>query len=179
MRIRQAQASDCLEIARVHVASWRTTYRGLLSSGFLNGLSEARRERGWQQALQHPQPHELLLVLEALGGEIVGFVNGGRRREQDEDTEAELYALYLLEDMQGKGYGRALFGALVHHLAGHGYRALEVSVLAGNPAEAVYRHWGGQRTGSQQIRIGDVTREEIRLRWSRLDEFLSDGRPLE
>jgi len=39
--IRPALPNDAAEIARVHVDSWRSSYRGLLADEFLDSLSEA------------------------------------------------------------------------------------------------------------------------------------------
>ena len=45
--VRQAEIGDAAAIARVHVASWRTTYRGLLPDEFLDSLDEGRYTERW------------------------------------------------------------------------------------------------------------------------------------
>lgn len=45
--VREARPSDAPGIARVHVDSWRTTYRGIMPADFLAGLSYDQRERLW------------------------------------------------------------------------------------------------------------------------------------
>lgn len=41
--IREARSSDVEQIAEVHVASWRTTYKGIISEQFLRKLSVERK----------------------------------------------------------------------------------------------------------------------------------------
>src|SRR5271165_2820041 len=46
--IRAARPGDARGIARLDVETWRTTYAGMLSTSYLVGLSERRRELGWR-----------------------------------------------------------------------------------------------------------------------------------
>lgn len=39
MHIRKAAVEDAAAIAKVHVDSWRTTYKGIMPSDYLNSLS--------------------------------------------------------------------------------------------------------------------------------------------
>jgi len=49
-----AGPSDAEDLARVHVASWRETYRGLLPDAFLARMSEAGFTRRFRRALTNP-----------------------------------------------------------------------------------------------------------------------------
>src|ERR1041385_8579918 len=49
--IRPAAPEDAPAIARVHVESWRTTYRGIFPQGLLDGLSIEDRARSWNEVL--------------------------------------------------------------------------------------------------------------------------------
>ena len=46
--IRVARPGDARSIARLDIETWRTTYAGMLSTSYLVGLSERRRELGWR-----------------------------------------------------------------------------------------------------------------------------------
>jgi hypothetical protein len=50
LTIRPARPGDETAIARVHVDSWRTTYRGIMPDDVLAGQSVERRERQWTQS---------------------------------------------------------------------------------------------------------------------------------
>jgi len=43
MIIRKAKLDDATGIAKVHVDSWRTTYKGIIPDDFLNNLSYEQR----------------------------------------------------------------------------------------------------------------------------------------
>ena len=51
MIIREATHADIPAIARLHVDSWRTTYKGILPDEFLADLNYEMRERQWQRTL--------------------------------------------------------------------------------------------------------------------------------
>ena len=45
MQIRRAKLDDAPGIAKVHVESWRTTYKGIIPNDFLNNLSYEAKNR--------------------------------------------------------------------------------------------------------------------------------------
>ena len=49
MFIRKANIEDAMGIAKVHVDSWRTTYKGIVPEVFLENLSYDEREQNWKQ----------------------------------------------------------------------------------------------------------------------------------
>jgi hypothetical protein len=49
MYIREATMTDVAAIARVHVESWRTTYKGLLPDDYLANLTYEQREPRWRE----------------------------------------------------------------------------------------------------------------------------------
>ena len=52
MKIREAREGDELAIAEAHVASWKTTYAGLLPKEFLDSLSVENRKKMWAGTLE-------------------------------------------------------------------------------------------------------------------------------
>lgn len=80
MIIRMASTADAVGIARVHVDTWRTTYRGLVPDAFLDGLSyETGRER-WAKRLAEATSGQFVLVAEDDSGAVVGFAAAGPNR---------------------------------------------------------------------------------------------------
>lgn len=47
MQIRKATLQDAEAIARVHVDSWKTTYKGIIPDNVLNNLSYTQRTEQW------------------------------------------------------------------------------------------------------------------------------------
>lgn len=167
--LRPATPDDAPAIARVHVASWRTTYRGVVPDEYLDGLSVERRETFWRGALEKPGDGAFTLVaLDGDGGSVVGFAHAGATREPDLPYTAELYALYLLKSAQRHGSGRALLEAVIGRLLQKGFSSLMLWVLEQNPAAGFYAAMGGKRVASKPITIGGAALVEVAYGWDDL-----------
>jgi ribosomal protein S18 acetylase RimI-like enzyme len=170
MRVRKAQVCDVSGIARVHVESWRTTYKGIVSADYLSGLTVEQRERNWVWAFRNPNPDEAVFVAETDEGTIVGFCSGGRSRFPAYPYDAELYAIYTLQECQSQGVGRKLAGALVSYLKAKDYKSMMVWVLEKNPAAGFYERLGGCSFSRQEIQIGEETHFEVAYGWESLED---------
>lgn len=171
MHIRHANEQDAAGIANVHVNSWKTTYKGIVENRFLENLSAADRVESWRRKLANMPEDEQLLVIADEDGKVYGFMSYGTEREQKISDEGELYAIYLLKEIQGMGWGRELFARLKEFLQKNGYRSLLVWVLEGNSAEHFYKHMGGQERRRKEIVIGGKTHTEVALLWSSIDRI--------
>jgi GNAT superfamily N-acetyltransferase len=165
MPIRMATVADVPAIARVHVESWRTTYKGFVPDDFLDNMAYDQRERMWRQELSEPASTSLVYVAEDTAGNIVGFVSGGPERSGDAVYTAELYAIYLLENWQRQGIGRQLTVALVRQLLHAGHRSLLLWVVAENRSRRFYEALGGQPIREKPVTIGGVQLIEVAYGW--------------
>lgn len=50
--LRKAQLFDAQAIAEVHVAAWKTTYRGIIDEASLSRLLVSNREQLWKKNLE-------------------------------------------------------------------------------------------------------------------------------
>lgn len=163
--IRQATDDDANGIAKVHVESWRTTYRGIVPDDFLDGMSDETSAARWRRIAKQNTPGYAMFVAEDEGGNTVGFANGGRERSGDANYDGELYAIYLLQSHQRKGIGQALFEHIVQHLTNNGFRSMLIWVLAENPSCQFYESMGGIPIREQEIEIGGKRLREIGYGW--------------
>ena len=100
MIIREATDQDISEMARIHVNTWRTNYRGILSDYILKNLSYEKREHSWHQVFNNAQKDgNFTYVAEDVKGQILGFANGGMERLNDPFYQGELNAIYILVDV--------------------------------------------------------------------------------
>jgi ribosomal protein S18 acetylase RimI-like enzyme len=167
--IRPALPVDAAEIARVHVDSWRTSYRGLLADDFLESLSEAGYTERWRRVIGDGMSR--VFVVEEPEG-IVGFASGGRERAGESGFEGELYAIYIVTGSQRLGHGRELVRAMAAALRDMGLGDMIVWVLRDNvPAREFYERLGGSYVRSQPITIGATTLEEMSYGWRSLDDI--------
>ena len=153
-------------MARVHVDTWRTSYAGIVPDEHLAGLSYRDREAVWVQILTRHQPPQCNFVAEKVGGEIVGFADGGPEREGDPVYRGELYAIYLLREHQHRGIGRLLASAVARGLLAAGFDSMLLWVLEENrPARRFYESLGGVQVGRKAIAIGGADLVEVSYGW--------------
>ena len=171
--IRPAKAEDAGAIAHVHVESWKTTYSGIVPDAYLAGLDEMLRTKLWQEWLAGDS---LVLVAER-HGKVVGFANAGANREALEGCDAELYAIYLLQDAQRRGVGTRLLRAVAEALAERGYRGMAVWVLERTPARDFYERMGSHLATSKVIEIGGAKLMEVAYVWPELQTLTLDPEP--
>jgi GNAT superfamily N-acetyltransferase len=163
--VRLARPEDAGEIAKVHVDSWRESYAELLPANLLERLSYERRARVWRQVLADPSSDTNLFVLDLEGEGIKGFVSVGPERGQVQGYDGELYAIYLLKEVQGQGYGRRLFEQGVEALRQRGFQSMALWVLQDNAARGFYEHLGGVRVGEKTESFGDRQFIELAYGW--------------
>lgn len=96
-------------------------------------------------------------------------MNFGPEREQKRNSEGELYAVYLLQEAQGKGWGRQLFIQMLEVMKSMGYTSLLVWVLEGNPAIHFYKALGGKKVRQKEIEIAGELHQELALKWDSLN----------
>ena len=171
MRIREASPADSPAIAKVHVDSWRSTYRGIISDEVLAGLSFPDRERMWEGSLTTHRSSNFIYVAEADDGSVVGFAAAGKERTGRTDFPGEIYAIYLMKDYHGRGWGRQLFMAAAGRLGLEGFNGLMLWVLAENPTRGFYEALGGRLLGEQPIQIGPDSLAEVAYGWEKLPEL--------
>jgi ribosomal protein S18 acetylase RimI-like enzyme len=166
-----AGPADAEALARVHVAAWRETYRGLLSDAFLARMSEPGHVRRFRRELTRPAPCWVTLAATNPYG-IFGYVSGGPSRAGAEG-EAEIATLYLLRAAQGRGAGKRLLQAAVRALAAEGARSLVISVLRDNHhARSFYEHLGGVADAPHEGYGPGGRVWEVAYRWAELQTLL-------
>ncbi|HYP20288.1 MAG TPA: GNAT family N-acetyltransferase [Chloroflexia bacterium] len=164
MTIREATIEDVPAIARVHVDSWRTTYKGIVPQRILDQLTYEGREELWRRVLS-PDNSSFVYVAEE-DGQVVGFACGGPAREDEAPNHAgQLYSIYILQEHQGRGIGRRLFEAVVRELARMGLHSMALWVIADNPACGFYEALGGRQAYARQEQADDVVLDEIGYGW--------------
>jgi ribosomal protein S18 acetylase RimI-like enzyme len=167
--VRPAALEDAAAIARVHVASWRTTYRGLLADDFLTSLAEEPYTDRWRRVIGDGLSRVFVVDDEE---EIVGFASCGRERAGETGFAGELYAIYIVDSAQRQGHGRELVRAAAGALREMKLTDMIVWVLRDNTsARHFYERLGGLYVRAQPITIGSMTLEEVSYGWRSLDDI--------
>lgn len=170
IRIRIATVNDAEGIAKVHVDSWRTTYKGIIPEDFLNKLSYQQRKDLWIRNLSRTDNY--VIVAENSEGEIIGFADFWKRETNTVPNSIDLTSIYLLEVYQGQGVGKALLKQLFLQFKQRGYQKVFVDVLEENKTCSFYEYYGAKLYNTVQIKIGGVVLDERIYEWNNVDEVL-------
>ena len=125
MKIRLAAPADARELARVHIATWRTAYRQIMPDQVLDHLCLDEFEATWDKNLVRPERLNLVCEME---DHIAGFAALGPSRNRDIHSAqtGEMYALYVEPEQWGKGAGRALWERTLDEFQARGYQQVIV-----------------------------------------------------
>jgi ribosomal protein S18 acetylase RimI-like enzyme len=167
--IRRATPHDAAQIAHVHIESWRSAYKGIVSNDYLASMDETARTANWQEWLGSSVP----IFVSTENAIVVGFISGGPIRDPIDDYEAELYTIYLLQHAQRRGIGTALLKELAHRLHEDGFRNMAAWVLEDNASSNFYEKSGAHRVASKQIEIGGAMLPVVAYGWPSLRTILS------
>ena len=175
--LRPAMPDDAHGIADVHVASWRTTYPGMVPDHVLTGLSVHRLTSVYRRMIRsggvvHVAVDSLPEHIEIAdaGRRVVGFITA--RRTQTPLADSEIETLYLLDDYCNRGYGRLLVQAAAGDLAAKGTKSLAVWVLSANPSRWFYARLGGRLAADDTIFVGGVETRRTAFVWDPISRLV-------
>jgi GNAT superfamily N-acetyltransferase len=140
--IREADRDDADAIARVHVASWHGTYRGIVPDEQIDARTVDVRRAQWAQWVNGPSHITLVACDES--GAVVGFAGAQLLEGPVEQFGSYLQMLYLMPDVKKRGIGRALLRALAERLHHAGVKTMALRTLRLNPARGFYERLGAR-----------------------------------
>ena len=76
--------------------------------------------------------------------EYVGVLRVRKTKYDNYSQCGELGALYLLDSVKGKGFGKVLFNKAINELKNMGYNKMIIGCLSENPSNDFYKHMGGE-----------------------------------
>ena len=149
--IRPAQVADIPGLARLHVESWRETFRGVFSDALLDDPDAVeRREQFWTAALTDERYNQNTAATATLDGKVVGLAMSGPPLDEDATWEAQLYVLYTQASIHGRGAGSGLLNAVIDPGAAAGLWVVDPSPRA----QAFYRKHGFAPDGRHRFDEG-------------------------
>jgi ribosomal protein S18 acetylase RimI-like enzyme len=137
VEVRRATVADARDIAEIHVRAWQVAYRHAFPAEKLDALSIEERAARWQRTVR-----DQTVYVAADGETLLGWACGGPAT--GEETEGELYGLYVAPEAWGRGAGQALIGRIEDDLAGAHDEAL-LWVLEDNPRARHFYELAGWR----------------------------------
>ena len=144
MIIRRAAEDDVWQITDILVEDWKTAYRGIIDSEYLDSMSVEERYR------RELSRYRIYRVA-AAEKEILGFT--WNEMTDDEDSDCEIIALYVRYGKRKSGIGRALFRDSVEIFRAAGRKNMIIWCLRDNAeARKFYEKMGGTvyKTGTHR-----------------------------
>lgn len=180
--LREPTVRDVPALARLHWLAWDRTYRGICEEAWLDTLSPQVFE-GYHEArfngVGEPDEREPFVV--AVGpddrDELLGFARAGPNRPTTPTGDpippcratacsAELYAIYVHPEHQGRAIGSRLWDHLLNALRDRGHRSMCLWVLSHNKiARRFYESRGGIEAGEAPITLGDRKYDQVAYAW--------------
>jgi GNAT superfamily N-acetyltransferase len=163
---REANVSDCLAVAQVHVQSWQESFAGIVPQTFLDKMSVEKRAKAFEAGFSADSYK--MYVAEVPERGVVGFADFGEPREPIGAYEGELYAIYIVPEFQRKSIGERLFHLGVDFFIGRGKGSMYLLALEVSPYRLFYEKMGGQVFGKKQVDIEGVMYDELVYGWNSL-----------
>ena len=168
--VRLATIEDAEAIAAIHIAGWRSAYRGLVPDAILDGFAIDERTERWRRILGSrtaDDPRRTWII--ATDRDVHGFAATGPGRDESAPPPAgagEVEAIYLAPATVGRGVGRILFAHAVRDLVDRGYDPIVVWVFEANArGRRFYEAAGFRADGTRHVIDFDGTPvPEVRFR---------------
>jgi|GEM_PF-189963 len=172
--IREAIVSDADGIANVHVAVWNSTYSQIVPQEFLASRTVPQKAREWRERLSGSvaDPRKSTLVAVDADYQVIGFCCGGPKRDGPENFDAEIYAIYVLDEHHGKSVGKDLLFNMMRQLHCRGFKSTMLWALTDNKKAVFYELCGGIACGEKQITIGGADLVETAWGWPSLANII-------
>jgi GNAT superfamily N-acetyltransferase len=165
--IREAKPADAEGISRAHVASWRTSYRGVLPDAAIERFDARERAAAGRNTLAD-RSVLTLVAYDTTHRDIVGFCDAGPCRG-DSGHAAEVYRMYLEHHAKRHGLGREMFELVTAWLRVRELRSLVIWVLDNNHhARRFYEAMGGRPARRVPSRVFGFPIVELSYVWDQL-----------
>jgi ribosomal protein S18 acetylase RimI-like enzyme len=165
--IRPGRPEDAAAIGAVHVASWRSTYAGILPDSYLARLSVVRQAHGYERMMRA----RIGVFVAIAERRVVGFTTA-TRVAGGPLGDGEIQTLYVLDDFRERGFGRALLRAAGEFLAGRECTGAFAWVLRDNPASYFYERVGGKRAGAGTAHVAGAAIPQSAYTWNPISRLL-------
>ena len=158
-KIRKKAPNDCYDVAHVVTIAWQETYRGIVNDEFLDNLPNTEKERGEKYFNNFDESNNHQFVLEVYG-KVVGFVNVGITDDEEYKNQGEIFALYIIKEYKGNGFGRKLTELGIDELKKLGCTKMIIGCLDGNPTNEYYKHIGGKLVKTRTFKLPNQELQE-------------------
>ena len=155
--IRKATPEDAYDWAECSIHCWQSAYRDIYPSEIMGNLPLEKEQRieKYKKRLATPGEVEYYTVLHSR--KMIGFL-------VTSEIHSEIYAIYLLEEFWGKGYGKEVMAFAVNKLTRVNPKEITLWVFEKNTrARRFYEKYGFMHDGGRKpSNRYDIPMDELR-----------------
>ena len=161
VHFREATAEDAGLISHIYASSWRKSYRGLISTDYLERLPDEYWVPSMRSWLDSGRLEALMIYEDK---QPIGCACYGRGRDEDHGDWGEIVSIYLLPEWMGKGYGKQLFEETMRRLQTQGFTRFYLWMIRGNDRAAGFytRHGFKATSDTVEYHIGGQAITDVR-----------------
>lgn len=114
--IRTALPEDAYDYTVCHISCFCSAYKGIVPDEFLNNIlaeKEQRVER-YKKTLADSGDCEYYCVM--YSNRMIGFLIINKSCNEDNSGIGEIWAIYLIDEFRGKGYGKEMLNFAINEL---------------------------------------------------------------
>ncbi len=130
--------------ARVNALAWKESYKGIVNDDFLELINTEEEIQKTIINLKTGLKDGNKRFLLKYDNEYVGILRVRKTKYEKYSECGELGALYLLNGVKKKGFGKILFNKAINELKDMGYNKMIIGCLSENPSNEFYKHMGGK-----------------------------------
>ncbi len=154
--IEELAVNNAEDYARVNVLAWKQSYKGIVNDNFIALINTEEEIQKTIEKLKNGLGNNRnIAFLLKVDNKPVGILRVRESKYDKYSDCGELGAIYLLDEVKGKGYGRILFQKAVEELKKMGYKKMVNGCLDGNPSNEFYKRMGGKFVGTGQLTLPD------------------------
>ena len=123
--IRNALYEDAENLTDCLISCWQVAYKGIIPDDFLDNMIIERNSRveRWKNDISNPGDCEHYCVIS--GDKIIGWLTIHK-------VDGEIWAIYLIEEFCGQGYGKEVFDYAINRLKYLGHKQISLWVFKDN-----------------------------------------------
>lgn len=143
--IEKLNIDNAYEYAYVNSRAWLESYKGIIDDEYLEQINTDESIKTFTEKLKGyviNDPNHFFLL--RVDGKPMGVLCVRKSKYDDYQDCGELGAIYVLNEVKGKGYGKILFDYAKEELKKMGYKKMVNGCLEGNPSNEFYKHMGGK-----------------------------------
>lgn len=163
--IRNMTLADAQEATNVHIATWQSTYKGIVPQAYLDEMSDNYEERVEKLKKTLSETSSKLILVAEVDRRIVGILYGGQSRHPEYPHDKEVYAIYVLDQYQGYGVGKKLIQAAMKSFVEEESKGVIIWVLEENKSKGFYEAIGGKYLGNKIVQIAGKPLDERGYGW--------------